>query len=141
MTLIEMLDKAKERTGSDPKTAERIGISKGLVSQTRSGNRPLPPDACVELADLLGLPWHVVFAAAEAHHSKDEKRRQRWSERAGRFAAIACIIAVGLVASPEAYAAAAGAAVAKNRVFLNTFSTIHYSFCRFAITCCDPCPL
>ena len=45
MTLTELLNEAKKRTGSDPKTAEVIGVSKGALSGVRAGSRPLPIDA------------------------------------------------------------------------------------------------
>ncbi|WP_152551604.1 helix-turn-helix domain-containing protein [Polycyclovorans algicola] len=84
MTLIELLDKAKEQTGSDPKTAEKIGVSKGALSHIRAGTRPLPIDAAVTLGKMLGLPWHQVVAAAEAHRRNcvgDQDGAKRWAKR------------------------------------------------------------
>ena len=64
MTLTELLNEAKKRTGSDPKTAEVIGVSKGALSGVRAGSRPLPIDAAERLAELLDVPWHAVIAAS-----------------------------------------------------------------------------
>lgn len=82
MTLLEILNQAKKITGSDPKTAEAIGIHKGLLSTARSGKRPLPIDAACNLAELINQPWYVVVAAGVAYRCKDEVKRTEWLERA-----------------------------------------------------------
>lgn len=84
MRLTDLLDMAKERTGSDPKTADVIGVAKARISEIRSGKGSLTNDAADRLATLVGVPWHIAVAAAEAHRRRnqgDAEGAARW-ERA-----------------------------------------------------------
>ena len=53
--LTEILDKAKEKTGSDYATAKNLSISRTIVSSWRHGDRTCTPEDVAQLAALAGL--------------------------------------------------------------------------------------
>jgi len=123
MNLIELLDVAKERTGSDPKTAEQIGISKGAMSEIRKGDRALPIDAAVELGRIVGKEWSVVVAAAEAHRRRkrgDTEGASRWARRSAVASSVGALLIIGAMLMPPR------ADAAQINELARTFHDIHY---------------
>ena len=53
--LTQLLDKAKEVTGSDYATAKALDISRAHVSQWRSGKHSCTPEDVAQLAEIAGL--------------------------------------------------------------------------------------
>ena len=74
----QILDKAKELTGSDSKTALKIGISRQNLSDIRHGRRMMPPYAAAKLARL--LKRQPIYDVLHALHqvSKSHKTREFW---------------------------------------------------------------
>jgi len=70
------LDRAKERTGSDWKTAQQIQVSPGYLCHIRKGRKTLSPYAGMKLAMLLNeAPYHwVLLALAQGAKSKRARR-------------------------------------------------------------------
>ena len=101
MTLIELLDIAKERTGSDPKTAEAIGISKGGLSEIRKGKRPIQLETADALSKLVGVEWHQVVAAGEAHRATDAVTRKKWLKKTELGATVAGLVVAMLMGVPN----------------------------------------
>ena len=72
--LSQLLDKAKEATGSDYATAKALGVTRGYVSQWRNGTSQCTPEDVAQLAALAGLEadkWLV--RAVLAKHEGTEK--------------------------------------------------------------------
>ena len=53
--LIQLLDAAKEKSGSDYATAKALDVSRAHVSQWRSGKHACTPEDVAQLAALAGL--------------------------------------------------------------------------------------
>lgn len=88
-SLQQYLDDAKEITGSDPKTAEAIGVKKQYVSDARLG-RGFSNRACRRLAVLLNVNPLGIIAAADA-----EKNPEEAAEWARWVAGFLCVVMVG----------------------------------------------
>lgn len=91
----EYLDRAKDVTGSDYKTAQVLGVTRAAVSKWRRteiiGNKHAP-----KLAELIGVnPGEIVAASDSELHPEN---RVYWEQWVAGFA----IMAVGIMAlSPE----------------------------------------
>lgn len=72
-TLIQYIDDAKEKSGSDYATAKEIGVSKQAISHVRSG-RGVTNETAAKLAVYLGVELQVIVAASESvkHPEKAE---------------------------------------------------------------------
>lgn len=103
MSLAKMIDEAKTKTGSDYRTAQRLGISRSAVSHMRKTNQ-ISNETARELAELVGCSPLEVIAAAEI--AKHPERADSWRKWAGT----AAILAIGIICvSPynsKAYATA-----------------------------------
>lgn len=53
--LTQLLDKAREKTGSDYATAKALGITRGYISQWRNGSSQCSPEDVAQLAEIAGL--------------------------------------------------------------------------------------
>lgn len=88
-TLSQYLDDAKTITGSDPKTAAAIGVSKQYVSDARRG-RGFSNDCALALAELLGVNPVQIIAAVEAE--KHPEKAENWARWVAGFL---CVVMVG----------------------------------------------
>lgn len=72
-----LLDKAKERTGSDLKTAELLGIPHQHVSNWRHGHKNPQPEDHALVASLAGLDPEeaLIRAVLEKHANKPKGER------------------------------------------------------------------
>lgn len=111
MNLKEILDKAKEQTGSDGNTARACGVTDSAISQWRSERTAPNNKQCAVLADLSGVPFGVVVACAEAQRAKNESERKDWRTTvkklsAAAFAAKQQALKVKFSCIPKGYARA-----------------------------------
>lgn len=67
--LIFLIDSAKAITGSDNKTAQLLGVSRGNVSDWRNGRNPCPPEMQALLASIAGFdPQQTALRALVERH-------------------------------------------------------------------------
>lgn len=117
MSLASMIDKAKTKTGSDYRTAERLGISRSAISHMRKTNQ-ISNETARQLAEIVGCSPLEVIAAAEI--AKHPERAKNWKKWAGTAAILTAGIIVFSSFNSKAYAAF-------------TDST-NYTLCAVAIT-------
>ena len=72
--LSQLLDKSKEKTGSDYATAKAIGVPRQHLSNWRNGSRECSPEDVAQLAELAGLePDKWLIRAVLAKHEGTAK--------------------------------------------------------------------
>ena len=77
-TLIELLDEAKKISGSDYKTAEKLGVRRQYLSDARKG-KGFSVEKCRELAEIIQKsPLEIIAAAEVAKHPEREKSWSKW---------------------------------------------------------------
>lgn len=74
----ERLNDAKEKTGSDRKTAQAIHLTPQNVSDIRHGRRKLPAHAAMRLARLLNQHVFTALAHSLSDSAKSHKLRDFW---------------------------------------------------------------
>jgi len=133
MKISEYLDKAKAVTGSDGKTAEKIGVTKQAVSNWRQGTSHPDAHACANLADIIGAEELEIVAVNGMETEKTPERREYWKKKLAELGGIAASIfaAVILIVTPYPAEAAPAAKIAsqdcilcKIRKLLKLFSKI-----------------
>lgn len=78
-TLIDYIDRAKEKSGSDYATAKALGVTRQAISLARTG-RGMTPTNCVRLAEYLEVDPLEVIAASEVTKNPENKAVwQRWA--------------------------------------------------------------
>jgi hypothetical protein len=78
------LDQAKEKTGSDWKTAQLAGVTPGYVCNIRKGRRPMSPFFAMKLSLLLNEGAFQWVLLALAYGARNQKRRDAFLDfRAG----------------------------------------------------------
>lgn len=97
------LDDCKEKTGSDYKTAQAMGLDRSVITNMRKRGA-IADENAVKVAELLGIdPGEVLLAAAMAR--SQGAVRSAWesvSKRAGIAASIALAVMLILPAGNEA---------------------------------------
>lgn len=86
-TIVDYLDEAKEKTGSDYKTAQVLDVTRQYVSKMRAG-KGVSNEAAVKLAGILSIDPMEIIAAAEAN--KHPEKADFW----GKWVAAAVILSV-----------------------------------------------
>lgn len=115
-TLTALLDRAKEKTGSDYKTAKLLGITPQQVSDMRHGRLNAQPEDHALIAAVAGLDAEeaLVRAVLEKHANKPKGERLLSAlgnvlRRTGEAVTLLLFASVGLATSPgTAEAALAG---------------------------------
>ena len=72
--------KDKKKFTSDYKLAQHMGLAPARIANYRSGRRELDDSTCLLVADLLGLPDHVVLLAVWASREKNPRIRKVYSD-------------------------------------------------------------
>lgn len=90
-----LLDKARDRRGipTDMALGERLGKSRQVISQWRSGDKYPDEDMIVRLAELAGdqpAQWLVAIKAVRS----DGAAGKAWAELAKRLGAVAAVLLV-----------------------------------------------
>ena len=89
-TIVEYLDIAKKRYGSDYKTAKALGVSHQAIGIWRKGGS-IKEDNLIALADYIDVPFEAVLASYHFHRTSSPLARAAW-KRLGKSVA-ACLIA------------------------------------------------
>ncbi len=77
-TVDQYLDKAKEITGSDYRTAQVLGMTRAAISNVRKSGK-IGNDNAVKLAELIEEnPFFIIAASDIKTHPKNEKTWQKW---------------------------------------------------------------
>lgn len=101
MNITEVIENAKNLTGSDAATARQIGVVSGRIAEWKSGVRTPTPEQAAALADFIGVPWWVVVAASEAAAAErrgDIPKARQWRDRISQVTAPVVLAAVlGLI--------------------------------------------
>ena len=72
--VISLLDRVKEKTSSDYKTAQALGVDRQVISDWRAGRKPAPPEEMAVLAHLAGLnPQEWLVRGTLAKHEGTPK--------------------------------------------------------------------
>lgn len=102
-----MLNRGVSVTGSKSELARRVGVLGPNMRKAFSGERGLPDDACVELAELINVDPFTVIAARNEALAKTEEARSFWHRFSQAAAVTATVIGVTFFVShsPEAVAA------------------------------------
>lgn len=122
MTLIELLDAAKAKTGSDPKTAEAIGIDKGYLSRVRSGKQKLNGSQAIALGKAAGIKAELAITIVMEARAKSEEERSAWQRLQKAAGIMAILLAVTIAFKPED----AIASTTKYGVIEESAPNIHY---------------
>lgn len=96
---LEFLAAAKSRLGieSDYALAKALNVGARRIGNYRTGVSMMDADMCYRIAEVIGLEPGYVLACIEAERAKRTEDRQRWSERAKRYAVVAMLlISIGI---------------------------------------------
>lgn len=100
-----LLDKAREHCSlpSDGALAERLGVSRQLVSQWRKGHNPLADERIAQIARAAGEDAGVwlVRVRAEQTHGEAAKAWARLARQLGAAAALAIVAFIPYTASAK----------------------------------------
>jgi plasmid maintenance system antidote protein VapI len=105
MNEIELLDRAKEKMGSDYAVAKALKVSQQRINNVRRGANKLGPWMAGRLAELIGEdgPTAVFMAMAEnARNPQEKKDWLRWGRIAGVIMTTGVISANTVVSSSYA---------------------------------------
>lgn len=109
MDINDLLDKAKETTGSDGKTADRLGVGRQLVSNWRKGRSSPNLDHIDELSQVTGIPFDTCAYAVGVTKEKSAGVVGRFTkkfEHAGVALALVAVAGVNSILSPSTAEAA-----------------------------------
>lgn len=102
--LADFLDIAKEVTGSDYKTAQRLNLTRSAISFARK-NGSMDSDNAVELAKIINVnPGNIIAACNIAKHPENV---EIW----GKWVATFCLTTSGLLFSIQSVTAKAASVV------------------------------
>ncbi len=93
--LNDYLDRMREITGSDYKTAQHLGITRQAVSQARKRGG-LGDDECLQIAEAIGTDPIQVIAAANVARTKSPAMRERWERYTGAAAGAFLLVISGV---------------------------------------------
>jgi Helix-turn-helix. len=105
MTITELLDIAKDLTGSDNLTAKRIGVTSAVISNWRTGKREPTNRQCLELATLIGVHWSMVVKASEiaaAIRRNEPEQAARWERVSTIQSWAAALLFISVIVWPQA---------------------------------------
>lgn len=99
MDLNQLLDKAKEATGSDNKTAARLGIERQMVHGWRKGKSSPNLDHIDELSQITGINFEACAFAVSYSKEKSAGIVGRFTKKLERIGVSVCLITVAGVNS------------------------------------------
>jgi transcriptional regulator with XRE-family HTH domain len=91
----ELLDKAKNTIGlgSDIALAERLGVTRAMVSKWRSDDKPIADERIAQICALAKVDGPEWMARIHAEKAQSPAERALWSKMLTRLAAAAIFIA------------------------------------------------
>lgn len=107
-TTTEFLDLVKARHGlsSDYALADKLGLTRSMVSAYRNGKRMLGDESAMRVAELLELDPGFVLACVEAERSHSPAIRAAWENLADLVKRHGAAAAVMLAVAPSVESAA-----------------------------------
>jgi len=119
MKAANWIDRAAEQLGgaSDYAVAKRTGLTRSAISSYRRGRTLMDDDACIAIADVLGIDPLKVIADQAAERAKTERSRAYWRRIGG---AAAVIVAVGM----------GGISPAPTRAYVPSQAVTDYTLCE-----------
>lgn len=90
----ELLDKAKiaNGLGSDIALAERLGVTRAMVSKWRSDDKPIADERIAQICSLAKVDGPEWMARIHAEKAQSPAERALWSKMLTRLAAAAILI-------------------------------------------------
>lgn len=82
MKASEWIDRAKsvKHWDSDYRTAKELGITRGGISQIRTGSTPtLSEETCVKVSEALGIDPIIILADQAMERSKSDSAKKAWA--------------------------------------------------------------
>lgn len=127
----ELLDNAKNRLnlGSDIALAERVGVTRSLISRWRKGDTPLSDERIAQICALAKIEGPTWMAMIHAERATSATERALWRLILDRVSAAAAVVALVCVSFP-------GVANAKP-IEINGLhaSTAHILYIMYAASC------
>lgn len=103
MKMIEIIEEAEKKAGTQAKLAEMLGITARYIRMVKNEERSLSNDVCIKLADYIGADRLEVIAANSLATEKDEEKRKILESCFRKVAAVAAIsIVTSIVTLPAA---------------------------------------
>lgn len=96
----ELLDQAKKVTNlpSDNALAQRMRITRAVISSWRAGRNPVPDERIAQLCALAKLDGPEWMARIHAERAESPAERQLWQTALQRLTAVAAALAVVVIA-------------------------------------------
>lgn len=88
MELRELIERAEKAAGSQKALALMLNQDAGNLRGAKAGLKGLPTYACVQIAELIGVPEMMVIAASELITEKKPERRAIFKPFVSRAASV-----------------------------------------------------
>lgn len=97
---IDLLDRAKAKTGSDYATAKMLGRGRSFISSLRVGDRPMPDWVAYKLAEICGDDPFAALLQNKLQTAKDDEERAVWFRCAQRMEQTAGVVLISETKTP-----------------------------------------
>ncbi|UXB38967.1 DUF3693 domain-containing protein [Stenotrophomonas maltophilia] len=100
----ELLDQVRDggNFSSDNALAQRMGLTRAVISTWRSGRNPIPDERIAQLCALAKLDGPAWTARVHAERAASPAERAMWKSMLDRLSAAAAVLALVAVAMPGA---------------------------------------
>lgn len=98
------IETGEKKAGRQVELAKILGISDVNIRMAKAKKRGLPADACILLADFIGVEKIEVIAASNLVTEKDEKKRKVFEscfKKTSKAASIALIVGATTIMTPS----------------------------------------
>ena len=95
--LVQYIDDAKAITGSDYKTAQRMGVTRAAISRYRNGVGFPDEYGVFQLAEILGMDERELFIDLAMQKEKNPEKRHYWEKLGGVAAKIFLSLSVAVI--------------------------------------------
>ena len=82
---MNLIDRAKQKFGSDYRSAKVIGVSTSYLSKVRAGEKPMSPEVASDLAEAIGEDPIIAAIEALAARAKTKEEAQKWKRRIAAY--------------------------------------------------------
>lgn len=116
-TTRQLLEAVKRRHGitSDYALAQRLGVSRQVISAYMNKRTTLGEAMCMRIADELGVPRAAVLAAMAGERTHDEEVRKVWRDAVKKLGGVAAAVMVLLGGGPTPPGASAAGPISHNQ--------------------------
>lgn len=100
----QLLDQARVGTNlpSDNALAQRMGVTRAVVSNWRQGRNPIPDERIAQLCAMAKLDGPAWTARVHAERAASPAERAMWKSMLDRLSAVAAVLALAVFAAPGA---------------------------------------